>query len=385
MTAVAAVPVFRTGAGHASCHHGEILQGVFRDAEGNGCAGLVTLPMHGPGAPGSRAVFVPRPGTRPGEVTVEPAGRTKARRAAVLMAEECRSRARVPVCGGALRLTGDLPVGLGMGSSSSDVIAALRAVADAFGVRPHPGTLARLAVRAEGACDPLMLDGGRPALFAQREGRVLEVFGGALPPVVVVGCALGGGRPVDTLALPAPHTGSATELDTYARLRDLLRRAVRAGDPVLLGRVATESARLGQRRLRHPEFGALETALAETAERAGAVGVQIAHSGSVAGLLLDPAGGGLRRRVRECVRALDGLGLPAVRVFATYPPFVPHPPFSPFTPTAPTAPPPSSLPFEELSHGHAHTGPARHGHAHSGFDRPPGSGPARRGAALPAL
>ncbi|MFI0978597.1 GHMP kinase [Streptomyces sp. NPDC021093] len=381
MRGVRAAPLFRTGTGHASCHHGEILQGVFRDAEGHGCAGLVTLPMHGPGSPGSRAVFVPRPGTRPGEVTVEPAGRTKARRAAALMAEECRNRARVPVCGGGLRLTGDLPVGLGMGSSSSDVIAALRAVADAFGVRPHPGTLARLAVRAEEACDPLMLDGGRAALFAQREGRVLEVFGGALPPVVVVGCALGGGRPVDTLALPAPRTASVAELDTYARLREMLRRAVRAGDPVLLGRVATESARLGQRRLRHPEFGALEAALEETAGRAGAVGVQIAHSGSVAGLLVDPAGGGLRRRVRECVRVLGGLGLPAVRVFATYPPFVPHPPFSPFTPftpftsLAPTAPSPSSLPFEELSHGHAH----------SGFDRPPGSGPARRGAALPAL
>ncbi|MFI5803026.1 GHMP kinase [Streptomyces sp. NPDC051561] len=317
----------RIGAGHAACHHGEILQGVFRDATGRACAGLVTLPVYD--GPGSRAVFVPRPGGAPGVVTVCPADRTKARRAAELAVEECARRTHVPLSGGELTLGGNLPVGLGMGSSSSDVLAALRAVADAFGVHLSPGTLASLAVLAEGASDPLMLD-GRPVLFAQREGRVLEVFGGALPPVVVVGCTLGGGRPVDTLALAdsAPAGADRTtgaELGEYARLRGLLRRAVREADPVLLGQVATGSARLGQRRLPQPEF----SALVEVAGRVGAVGVQVAHSGNVAGLLLDPAGGGLPRRVRSCVRALEALGLPAGRVFTTY------------GPTAPPAAPPS--------------------------------------------
>ncbi|MCX5201652.1 GHMP kinase [Streptomyces sp. NBC_00237] len=365
---------FRTGFGRASCHHGEILQGVFRDARGRGCAGLVTLPVHGPG---SRAVFVPAPGARPGEVTVRPAGREKARRAAALMVRECVRTPGVRACGGEVRIAGGLPVGLGLGSSSSDVVAALRAVADAFGVHPSPGTLARLAVRAERACDPLMLD-GRPVLFAQREGRVLEVFGEVLPPVVVVGCALGGGAPVDTLSLPAPRTACTAELDTYGELRELLRRAVRTGDPVLLGRVATESARLGQRSFHRPEFAALQ----EAARRVGAVGVQIAHSGSVAGLLLDargfgavPAGPepedagalgcGWPGQVRTAVRVLGDLGMPAARVFTTHRTPAPSP--------SPSVP--SHIAFEESSHGHAH----------SGIDRPTGSGPARRGAALPAL
>ncbi|MET9931744.1 GHMP kinase, partial [Streptomyces sp. NPDC006324] len=69
----------RTGAGSAPCHHGELLQGVFLDAAGRRCAGLVTLPLDGPG---SAAVFVPRPGTPPEAVAVVPALRPARRRPA---------------------------------------------------------------------------------------------------------------------------------------------------------------------------------------------------------------------------------------------------------------------------------------------------------------
>ncbi|MEV4502393.1 GHMP family kinase ATP-binding protein [Streptomyces klenkii] len=297
------------GTGHAPCHHGEILQGVFLDDDGRRCAGLVTLPMAGPG---SHAEFVRRPGTPPGALTVVPADRTKAARAAALAVAECAERAGRPPCGGELRLTCDVPVGLGMGSSTSDVIASVRAVADSYRLRLAPDAVARLAVRAELACDPLMLD-GRPVLFAQREGRVLEVLGPALPPLVVVGCALGGGAPVDTLALPVREATEAGIRD-FERLRTRLRRAVATGDAHLLGQVATASARRGQQVLGHPEFGAL-TAITR---RVGAVGVQIAHSGAVAGVLFDPAAPGLRHRVRSCLRALDAHGIPATRTFTTF-------------------------------------------------------------------
>ncbi|MFJ9646144.1 GHMP kinase [Streptomyces sp. NPDC101206] len=314
-----------TGTGYAPCHHGEILQGVFLDHDGRRCAGLVTLPMAGPG---SRAEFTRRPGTAPGALTVVPADRTKAARAAALAIAECAERTGLPPCGGELRLTGDVPVGLGMGSSTSDVIAAVRAVADAYGLRMGAGTVARLAVRAERASDPLMLDDGRPVLFAQREGRVLEVLGPALPPLVVVGCTLGGGAPVDTLSLPVSPSPSPSpsvavavseadedEDDVRAceRLRTQLRRAVATGDVPLLGAVATASARRGQRVLGHPEFEAL-TAIAR---RTGAAGVQIAHSGAVAGVLFDPVAPGVRHRVRRCLHGLDAHGIPATRTFTT--------------------------------------------------------------------
>nr|WP_237536797.1 hypothetical protein [Streptomyces sp. SID5785] len=232
-----------------------------------------------------------------------------------------------------------------MGSSTSDVLAAVRAVADSFGLRPGPGTVARIAVRAERACDPLMLD-GRPRLFAQRHGRTLEVLGQALPPLVVVGCTLGGGHPVDTLALPAPHP-TDRDVDAYEELRAQLRRAIRDRDPALLGRVATAGARRGRLARGHEGFDTL-TGLAE---RAGAVGVQIAHSGCVAGVLFDPADPGAARRVRRCARALEREGLPVTRTFTTI-----------GTP-------------EEFTDGPAH----------SGGDRPAGSRPARRPARVSAL
>ncbi|MFI6640176.1 GHMP kinase [Streptomyces sp. NPDC050504] len=340
-----------TGVGVADAHHGELLQGVFLDAEGRRCAGLVTLPLRGLG---TRARFVRRPG--PG-VSVVPADRTKALRAAGMAVGECCHGRRVLCDGGELTLESTVPVGLGMGSSSSDVVAAIRAVAAAFGVALPAGTVARIAVRAETACDPLMLGDGRPALFAQREGRVLDVLGDALPGAVVVGCALGGGRPVDTLALAGadPEAYGEEDVRAYADLLALLRRAVREGDAGLLGRVATGSARLGQRRLRHAEFDEL----VEVAGRTGAVGVQIAHSGSVAGLLFDPAAdGGPERRVRGCLRALAGLGIPVTRIFRTD------------------------------DGGRGHGAPEeweRHGRAHSGRGRQARSGAAGGRARLPAL
>ncbi|MFE0987455.1 GHMP family kinase ATP-binding protein [Streptomyces rochei] len=297
-----------TGTGRAAAHHGEILQGVFLDERRRPCHGLVTLPVVGRG---STARFTQRPESPPEEVTVSPAGRTKARAAAVLAVHACAARRRREPCGGELVLTGDLPVGLGMGSSTSDVIATVRAVAASWGLLLPPRTIARIAVRAEGASDPLM-HGSRPLLFAQREGRVLETLGTALPPAVVVGCALGGGEPVDTLSLPAPDHGE--DLHAYEHLRRMLRRAVTDADAALLGRVSTASARMRQRVLRHREFPAL-TGIADST---GAAGVQIAHSGNVAGLLYDPRTPGLHRRLRRCARALDRAGIPQTRTFTTF-------------------------------------------------------------------
>ncbi|MFI6939914.1 GHMP kinase [Streptomyces sp. NPDC050418] len=335
----------KRGIGSAPCHHGELLQGVFLDGQGERRAGLVTLPLD---AHGTRAEFLPRPG---GAIEVVPHDRTKALRAAVLTRDLCADRLQAEPCGGELRLLGDVPVGLGMGSSTSDVIATVRAVADAYEVALGPAEVARIAVRAEQACDPLMLD-GRPRLFAQRDGRVIEEFGARLPALIVVGCALSGGRPVDTLALPSLGD---EQIHVYEQLRALFRRALKTGDRALVGRVCTASARLGQRRLRHPDFDALTA----VAARSGALGVQIAHSGCVAGVLFDPASPGVHRRLRLCSRELERAGLPATRTFSTLPASVPVP----------------ASPYEESFHGRAH----RRG------DRPAGSGTSRRAAPVPAV
>ncbi|WP_084735053.1 GHMP kinase [Actinophytocola xinjiangensis] len=289
------------GTGHASCHHGEILQGVFLDASGRPCRGLVTLPLTGPGV---RAEFTPRPG---GEVVVRPADRVKAARAASLAIAECARLTGRPRRGGDLRIDGDIPLGLGMGSSTGDVIATIRAVAASFGAGLSGEVIARLAVAAEQASDPLMLS-DRPVLFAHREGRVLEELGDALPPAVVVGCLTGGGAPVNTLSLPGHD-----DVAEFERLRALLRRAIAETDLALLGQVSTASARHNQRVLPKEELATLEA----IARRTGSAGVQVAHSGNVAGLLFDPATPDLDRRLRRCVAALGDRGIPVTRIFTT--------------------------------------------------------------------
>ncbi|TCK25591.1 GHMP kinase [Pseudonocardia endophytica] len=282
----------RTGTGSCGAHHGELLQGWFTDAADVARPGLVTLPLPGCAV---RATFTP--GGR--GITVSPPDRSKADRAARLAAEA------VGAPGGDLVLDGGVPAGLGMGSSTADVVATVRAVADTCGVVPSPRTIARIAVGAEAASDPLMFD-DRPRLFAHRDGDVLEDLGAALPPLRVLGCLLESGRPVDT-PLARPPRPSPSEVAFYADLRGRLRRAVVTGDSDLLGRVATASA---LRARPGPDVERLRSVAAAT----GAVGVQIAHSGNVAGLLFDAAGplSGPHR----AAAALRAHGLPPTRLFA---------------------------------------------------------------------
>src|SRR2546430_3886410 len=99
-----APPAAGAGSYRVSAHHGEILQGVFVDG-GRLRRGLVTLPCP---LYSTRATFVP---TDTEGVTVPPAWRTKAARAAALTLE----RLGWPGPGGILDLTTDIPLSRGFG------------------------------------------------------------------------------------------------------------------------------------------------------------------------------------------------------------------------------------------------------------------------------
>lgn len=290
----------RTGHGYCRCHHGELLQGTFRGADGVPRPGLVTLPSP---LPGVRAEFRPDPAAD--AVSVHPPGRVKAARAAALALRAVAPAAGVT--GGVLRLAGPVPAGLGMGSSTSDVVAAVRAVADAWDVHPDPRAVARLAVAAEGASDPVMFDDPAPRLFAQRDGAVLEVLGPALPPLLVLGCLLDGGLPQDTPADPPPVPPDPV-VEAYEELRTRLRAAIRDGDPAGVAAVATRSARM-----RRP--GQDLDRLLAAARAPGVLGVQIAHSGCVAGLLVDPRDDAAGATLGRAAAALRAAGLPVTGAF----------------------------------------------------------------------
>jgi uncharacterized protein involved in propanediol utilization len=285
-----------SGTGSAKAHHGEILQGQFRDATGLRRA-LVTLPCQ---AYKSQATFYPSYDTA--GIRAQP-GMWKARNAAVSsMAAFATESSRVT--GGSLSITSTVPHGIGMGSSTADVTATIRAVADFYGATPSAEEVARVAVQAELAADPIMID-DRVVLFAHRDGLVLETLGRHFPPMVVVGCdadpSAGG---IDTVTL-APAAYSFADIDTFSYLQAELRAAVAGGDVARLGRVATASAVISQRFLAKPAF----EFLMDTCRRCGGCGIQVAHSGTVAGIIFDPSRAGAAERVWRCVAELKSAGL----------------------------------------------------------------------------
>jgi uncharacterized protein involved in propanediol utilization len=122
-------------------------------------------------------------------------------------------------------------------------------------------------------------------------------------PIQVLGFGTSGdGRGVDTLATP-PARYTSWEIEAFRVMRGMLRRAIRIGDVALLGRVATASAKINQRHLPIPRFADLLA----VARECDAAGLQVAHSGDVAGLLWAP-GPSLRSCLDRAQRLLGGLG-----------------------------------------------------------------------------
>ncbi|KNX38923.1 GHMP family kinase ATP-binding protein [Luteipulveratus halotolerans] len=283
----------RIGVGSAPAHHGELLQGVVTD-RGLTTPALVTLPL---AVDGARATFAPG-GDR---LVVHPSDKVHARQAVEGLLHHLRATDPTVVASGVLRVRSHVAVGIGMGSSSVDVLASLRAVADAVRSQPDSSIFCAHAARVEGACDPLA-HVPEVVLFAQREGRIIQRLAASLPPMVVLSCETDLGRPVDTLRCPLPdaHTAPAYDL-----LRDRLHRAVATADLDEVGAVATTSAELNQERLPKAELPALVRACRQH----GGLGVQVAHSGTVAGVLF--AGRSVEQvdRLLLCAAALERAGV----------------------------------------------------------------------------
>jgi uncharacterized protein involved in propanediol utilization len=260
----------RAGTGTARHHHGEILQGAYPRA-GTLIPCLITMPGRGCGST-VRYAMTQEP------LRVLPAWKVKAAEAARLALGHLD---RAPL--GVLDIDCSVETGIGLGSSTSDVVAAIRAVCAACGVRLAPERVARIAVAAEGAADPIMFE-DEVVVFAQRHGEVLESFGGSMPALTVLSLDMDPGRGgIETLSLPFPNYTPA-ELSVLENLLGAAREAFRVRDAAAIARIATASAKLNQRFVPLRSFDGI-CALAESHD---ALGVQISHSGTVAGILFDP-------------------------------------------------------------------------------------------------
>ena len=281
------------GTGTAGAHHGEILQGVFR-VGGRPVRGLVTLPC-----PLFRTEATVLLDWERSAVKVIPEWKAKARTAARLALDAIA----LTHVGAEVVIDSVIPVRRGFGSSTSDIVATVRAIMTATDSRFDDEDLGALAVRSETASDPLMFD--RAVLFAQRDGIVLEDFAGQLPKLEVLGFSTS----VDGSGIPTlesrPASYSTAEEDEFERLRLLLRAALASADATAVGAVASASARLNQRHLPVAQLEALEEGVAKV----GGIGLQVAHSGDVAGFLFDPSDENLDDRFEETGEFLAGLGI----------------------------------------------------------------------------
>ncbi|MCE3034977.1 kinase [Streptomyces sp. CMSTAAHL-2] len=273
------------GLGHAFGTFGELLQGALPEPDGDF---LVTFPL----ARWATAAFHPWPG-RP-DVRVAPAHKAKSRRTA-----EAVLSALGVTHGGLLELGGDLPEGKGMASSSADLVATVRAVGAAFGRSFSPAETEAFLRGVEPA-DGVMYD--EIVCFHHRGVRLGRRLG-TLPPFAVVAHDEGG--QVDTVAhnRTAGPIGAADRHE-YARLLDRLTAAVTEGDLPAVGEVATRSAELNGRRRERPGFDRLRVLCDEV----GGLGLVLAHSGTLLGVLLEAGDPELDAKSAHIRAGCAGLG-----------------------------------------------------------------------------
>jgi len=117
---------------------------------------------------------------------------------------------------------------------------------------------------------------------------------GSPPPMEIVALDFGG--TVDTIEfnqVDRSDLWQSLQPQTDEALR-LVRLGIQEGDPAPLGQGATLSAEAGQRVLFKPQL----SRVIEFADSVGAVGVNVGHSGTVVGILLDA----MERRGRSVFR-----------------------------------------------------------------------------------
>jgi uncharacterized protein involved in propanediol utilization len=268
--------------GRAFGTFGELLQGALPD---DGPEFLVTFPID---AWSTATLCLCDAHDR---LTVSPPHKTKALAVARrVMAAAGQLR------GGHLELRSDLPEGKGMASSSADLVATARAVAAGLGIVQTPAHI-EAALRGVEPSDGVMYP--EVVAFYHRQVRLRQRLG-PLPAVAVIAHDRGG--QVDTVAFNRrPHFFPPEDRHEYARLLDCLVDAVREGDLPRIGWVATRSAELALRG--DPTLRLLT--LREACRRVDGLGLVLAHSGTMLGVLLPAAEPDLAAKT-ETVRQLVG-------------------------------------------------------------------------------
>jgi uncharacterized protein involved in propanediol utilization len=293
-------PSISCGYGKSHGHHGELFQGQIEDSAGRRRRCLISLPCY---SLWSEVRIAPND---TGILRVSPRHKAKAAR----VVEATFDHLGVKGVGGHITVASNIEEGKGYGSSTADCVAAVRAAANCAGYYLPEIEVARLVVANETASDNVMFRGA--VLFAQREAVVLEDYNRLFPPMDVLGVDADCQSYVDTLVYP-PAEYHWRHIGAFQMLVAALRRAFRTGDLQLLGQVATASSMINEQFLPKRLFPEIRR-LAELSKIAG---ISVAHTGTIVGLILDPADPRLEHKMEFLTKGLDSLGLTKMMRFRT--------------------------------------------------------------------
>ena len=177
-----------------------------------------------------------------------------------------------------IRLDSAIPQGKGMASSSADIAAVSYAVARALGRELTGREIMDIAIAIEPS-DGIALTG-----LSHVSHTTGELFGQYFNVPLLAVSIFDVGGTVDTIAYYQSKGNSGNQDEAYRQLLDTVDQAFRTDgyrQEMLLGQAATASARLNQMHLEKPRLEEFITA----AQGKGALGVLVAHSGTVVGAL----------------------------------------------------------------------------------------------------
>lgn len=205
-----------------------------------------------------------------------------------------------------IRHWSDLDIGKGMGSSTADVLAGIRAIADAAGREIDVVTEGRLAAKVESS------DGSMHPGIAAVNHKTCELVRtwDWYPEFVIV--MLVPHDSVDTHSIS--FAGQEALASQYETLLGGMDEAIRGRSIAEFAEWSTESARLNERYLLNPYCRNLSDHLDEL----GALGVNVGHTGTVCGLLFPNTDEGRMKASEVCFEVRQQFGdLKDVKVVTT--------------------------------------------------------------------
>lgn len=251
----------KNGKGSCNGTFGELVQGCMGERPF-----LITLPIP---SLRSEAVFIPDQCVS--GIRVIDAKR-KARKAGELLFQQFGIKG-----GGFLEIESNIPVGKGLASSSADMVAALKAIADSYDLPLTTEIISFIAAAIE-PTDGVMYE--EVVAYDYIHGELIESFG-ELPPFILVGMDMGG--EVNTVEFNQfPKGYIHTEYKQFLTAYQLVREGIRKKDLSFIFKAATMSARINQGILPKPFFKEVETVA-----QAFNGGIVAAHSGTMLGILID--------------------------------------------------------------------------------------------------